>query len=133
MSDSVRKHRRHRLLAECVVRQGERLLSDRVLDASYDGLRVRALDAPSFDEPVQISLRMPGSRVWVEAEGEVTRVIEGRRSGDDGKSFAIKLRRMDGMQRLLLQTVAGCYPEARGGRGDNRDYAKAVERIERDS
>ncbi len=130
MSDSVRKHRRHHLRAECVVRQGERLLSDTVLDASYDGLRVKTLTPPTIGEPVRVSLRMPGSRVWVEAEGTVTRVIEGRRSGDDGRSFAIRLRRMDGMQRLLLSTVAGLYPEARGGRGESRDYARAVERID---
>lgn len=133
MSESVRQHRRHLLRAECTVRQGERLLSDQILDASYTGLRVRALAPPKLDEPVRVSLRVPGSRVWLEAEGTVTRLIEGRRSGDDGRSFAIRIRRMDGMQRLLLSTVAGFRPEARGGRGESRDYAKAVERIERAS
>lgn len=109
--------------------EGERLLADRVLDASYDAIRVRALVVPPLGTKVRVSMRMPGSRVWVDADGTVSRVIHGRRSGDDSASFAIHLRRMDGMQRLLLSTVAQMYPEAAGGRGDTRDYAKAIERI----
>jgi hypothetical protein len=73
---------------------------------------------------------VPGAGVWLEAEGTVARVLEGRRAGEAERSFAIRLSRMDGTQRQLLRAVAGLYPEARGGRGESRDPRGALARGE---
>ena len=131
---SRRQHRRYRLRAECVLRSrlDDRLLSDRTLDVSWSGLRASALKGARLGEPVRVSVRIPGSITWVDAEGVVTRVCPGRRAGDGGEAFGVRLRRMDGMLRLLLARVACRYPEIPAQRGGERDYARAVLRIASD-
>lgn len=76
-----------------------------------------------------MSLRIPGSATWIDAEGEVTRICPGRREADGGSAFGVRLRRMDGMLRLLLTMVARTYPAVNPVRGTSRDYARTVLRI----
>lgn len=132
MDDTTsRQHRRHLVNAECEVRSAidGRLLADRTLDVSWSGLRVLALDEARLDERVRVTIRIPRSRTWIEADGRVERVLGGRREGDEGPALGISLRRMDGMLRLLLASVIERYPEAACGRGFERDYARAIARI----
>ena len=130
-TEHARDHRRHALLASCIVRaSGDgRLLGDRTLDVSYSGIRVAALDRVRVGERVEVSLEVPGSRVWIRAGGRVERVIEGRRAGDGGRSLGVRVDRMDGFSRILLTTIARQFPEVARGRGTARNYAEAVARI----
>ncbi|MBX3271414.1 MAG: PilZ domain-containing protein [Sandaracinaceae bacterium] len=129
MPERARRHRRHRMKSECEVWRGDALVGDRVLDVSPTGLRVRALDRPvAIGDRVELSLRVPGTETWVELTGEVVRRIEGRRAGDDGRSFAVALRGAPSLVRRLLASVAGWYPEASGGRGRWRDPDAAAAR-----
>lgn len=126
-----REHRRYRLRAECVIRscRDDRLISDQTLDVSWSGIRVSALQEARLGERVKVSVRVPGSITWLDADGEVTRLCVGRRFADGGATLGVRLRRMDGMLRLLLTTVARAYPMVAPQRGGSRDYARAVLRI----
>ena len=126
-----RQHRRYRVRAECVLRscRDDRLISDQALDVSWSGLRVSALQETRIGERVKVSLRIPGSITWLDADGEITRVSPGRRVADGGSTLGVRLHKMDGMLRLLLTTVARGYPAVAPQRGGTRDYARAVLRI----
>ncbi len=131
MTASTARQRRHRVRTECIVRSARdaRLLGDRTLDLSYDGARIAALGPARLGERVTMSIALPGTRIWFEAEGRVERIEEGRRRGDEGPALGIRVDRMDGMKRLLLATVLRHHPVMRHGRGDARDYAMSVARI----
>lgn len=121
MSDSIRREPRYRMTSECLVESGETIISDRALDVSSNGLRVRAIAELRVGAPVRLKLRIPGSGVWVEGEGEVARRIEGRRSSDEGRAYGIRFRRMSPLSRQLVRTAACWYPEVAHGRGSSRD------------
>ncbi|MBX3270132.1 MAG: PilZ domain-containing protein [Sandaracinaceae bacterium] len=129
--DSHRGHRRYLVNTDCVVRSSadDRLLADETLDLSWSGLRARALGGARVGERVRVSVRVPGSRTWLDADGVVARTAPGRRAGERGETLAVALRRMDGMHRLLLATVVRRFPEVPPERGGTRDYARAIQRI----
>jgi hypothetical protein len=130
-TDLSRQHRRHAFAASCIVRSVEdgRLVGDRTIDLSYAGARISAVGAARVGERVDVSLEIPGSRVWVSARARVERVIAGRRDGDDGPALGLRIEKMHGFDRLMLTTIARSYPEVTGSRGGRRDYASAVARI----
>lgn len=132
---SLRQHRRHRVHTDCLLRASsdDRLIADEVVDGSWSGLRVRSLGPARLGEPVRISIRVPGSRLWLEADGVVARVCPGRRADDGGETLGVAVRRMDGMHRLLLATAFRRHPEVPTSRGGRRDYARAVARIADDT
>ena len=101
------------------------------MDISYSGIRVATMGAARLGERVRVSVQIPQSSVWLEGTGRVERVSLGRRAGDEGPSFGVRIDRMDGMKRVLLTKIASRYPAVRAGRGADRDYAKTIERIER--
>ena len=96
---------------------------------SYSGVRVRALRHARIGERVLVSLRLPGTRLWVDAEGEVTRRSAGRRLGDGGPSLGITLCKMHGLDRIVMASYAKQQPRVRGRRGARRDYARQIARI----
>ncbi len=130
-TEHARDHRRHALLASCIVRSSRdgRLLGDRTLDVSYSGIRVTALDQARVGERVDVSLELPGSRVWIRAGGRIERVLAGRRAGEGGPSLGVRIDRMDGFSRILLTSIARQLPEVARGRGASRNYAEVVARI----
>ena len=129
MSDSTRQDPRYCMTSECLVESGETLVSDRALDVSSSGLRVRAVADLGIGAPVTVRLRIPGSGVWVEGEGEITRRIEGRRSGDPGRGYGIRLRRMSPLSRQLMRSAACWYPESARGRGARRDPSRRASSV----
>ena len=130
-TEDSRQHRRSAVQARCIARAAldGRLLSDSTLDVSYSGVRLAALGRAQLGERVELSLELPGSRVWIEASGKIERVIAGRRAGDEGPALGVRVDRMDGMKRLLLAQVASGYPEVPRSRGARRDYVLSVLRI----
>lgn len=125
---------RHALQTDCIVLSegGRLLLGDRALDVSWDGLLVRAQGVARRGDRVRASIRLPHSRVWVEGEGYVARVVAGRRELDEGAGYGIRLDRMDGITRLLLTSIFVRYPRRRSSRGTARDYARIIGRLASD-
>jgi hypothetical protein len=126
---------RHLFSASCIARSARdgRLLSDHTLDASYSGVGLAACGQAVVGERVELSIELPGSRVWVRGSGRIERVIAGRRAGDAGPAFGVRVDRMDGLSRILLSTVARSFPRVRGDRGAARDYAERIAQIARDA
>ena len=128
-----RMHRgkdRYAMITDCMVESDDgRLIGARTLDGSWDGLHVLACDTVRFGERVKVSVRVPRSSFWIEAEGRITRLDFGRRKGDRGAAFGVCLERMHGMDRLVWGTALRRLPKAVAKRGESRDYASSVERI----
>ena len=75
--------RRDVLLPCQAVRESDfKLISDRTLDVSVDGLLLPVDEPILTGETLIVSFPIPG--MWIDAECSVTRVVLGRRPGDDG-------------------------------------------------
>lgn len=131
-TDLSRQHRRHAFRASCIARSREdgRLLADRMLDVSYAGMRLAALSDARVGEKIEVSFEIPGSRVWMSAQGRIERVLAGRREGDEGPALGVRIDRMNGFDRLMLATIVRGTPESPSTRGGRRDYAEMVRRID---
>ena len=134
---SERQFSRHGVRTACVVmtQDGQRLLGDETMDLSWDGVRIRSYEPSArVGDEVRVKLQIPKSRVWIDCEGYVARVMPGRRRGDDPPSLGLKINRMDGMMRLLLATtIKHRQPPEASIRGPRRDYAEIVRRIRVDA
>jgi len=101
-----------RTLCHAVGLEGFRLLGERALDLSPRGMLI-ACDGPvQLGEEVVVSFRAPGEDgLWMDAEGEVARVIEGLRPGDPGYCMGIDFTYFERSTRIeLLSRLAGTPP-----------------------
>jgi hypothetical protein len=66
-----------------------RLIADRTLDISVDGLLLPMADDErvAVGDSLIVSFPIPG--LWIDAEATVTRVVHGRRPGDDGAACGV--------------------------------------------
>ncbi|MBX3189034.1 MAG: PilZ domain-containing protein [Labilithrix sp.] len=80
--------RREVLLPCQAVRERDfKLLADRTLDVSVDGLLLPVNEHILTGETLIVSFPIPGT--WIDAEATVTRVVHGRRPGDDGLAIGV--------------------------------------------
>jgi len=84
MRASRRIGTRRSVLLPCqAVRESDfKLISDRTLDVSVDGLLLPVAEPILTGETLIVSFPIPG--MWIDAECSVARVVHGRRPGDDG-------------------------------------------------
>lgn len=88
---------------------GFRLLGDKILDISPYGLLVAADQEVFVGEEVIISFELGGK--WFDADGEVTRVIEGWRDGDPGYAFGLAFTNISLCDRIdLSERLRGVPP-----------------------
>jgi len=90
---------------------GFELLGEQALDLSPRGMLV-ACDAPAaLGEEVLISLLTPGpDPVWLDAEGEITRIVHGYRRGDAGYCIGLHFKYLERSARSELLTRLAGYP-----------------------
>jgi hypothetical protein len=80
--------RRDVLLPCQAVRERDfKLIADRTLDISVDGLLLPVHEHILTGETLIVSFPIPG--MWIDAECTVTRVVHGRRPGDDGLAIGV--------------------------------------------
>jgi hypothetical protein len=80
--------RRDVLLPCQAVRESDfKLIADRTLDVSVDGLLLPVHEPILTGETLIVSFPIPG--MWIDAECSVTRVVHGRRPGDDGLAIGV--------------------------------------------
>lgn len=92
---SVRESRRlatrRQVLLPCqAVRERDfKLIADRTLDVSIDGmlLPIEEGEVVLTGESLVVSFPIPG--MWIDAEATVSRVVHGRRPGDDGLAIGV--------------------------------------------
>jgi hypothetical protein len=64
-----------------------KLIAERTLDVSVDGLLLPVTTPVLTGEPVIVSFAIPGA--WIDAEAIVTRVVHARRPGDEGLAVGL--------------------------------------------
>ena len=64
-----------------------KLIADRTLDVSVDGVLLPVEEPVLTGETLILSFPIPG--MWIDAEASVTRVVHDRRPGDDGLAIGV--------------------------------------------
>jgi len=106
------------------------LLSERCLDLSMLGLRVRALRHAPVGTRVIASLRIPDSSMWLDVEGVIARVAWGRRDSDEVPAFGVRfLSALPAVESAVLAARLLGMPPPVPRRGLRIDYAESVRRI----
>ncbi|MBK8171244.1 MAG: PilZ domain-containing protein [Sandaracinaceae bacterium] len=72
-----------------------RLVGERILDLSTNGVLLACDDGVRIDEPILLSINAPGTDEWFDAEGKVARIIEGYRPNDPGYCAGIRFTALD--------------------------------------
>jgi hypothetical protein len=89
-----------------------RLIADRIVNLSPDGMLVGPADPVLTGEPLMVSFRVPGLADWIDAEAVVRRVVHGRRPGETRRSLGIELLDLAGYSRRLLAALSRQLPPA---------------------
>lgn len=135
MSVLVRRNQRtatrHSLRVPCqVVRESDfRLLGEATMDLSIDGMLVRSDIEVAPGEDVVITFQATPLGLWFDAEGTVTRIVKGRRPGDDGRAVGLRFRNMSYLSRLLLRGHLRRQPPPLPRRNVRFDWAESIRRI----
>jgi hypothetical protein len=77
-----------------------KLIADRTLDVSVDGLLLPLRTRVLTGESLIVSFSIPG--MWIDVEATVARVIHGRRPGDDGLAIGVIFDSMAPSARAAL-------------------------------
>src|SRR5689334_13981122 len=91
-AENRRRAARRAVRVSCqVVRERDfRLLSERALDLSPDGMFVECSARVLTGEPVVLTFRDARSGRWVDAEATVVRVVHRRRAGDAVRGLGLR-------------------------------------------
>lgn len=125
---SVRRAARTR--CQAVTWDGFRLLGERALDLSPQGMLVACDDIATLGERVVVSFKAPGEDgPWMDAEAELSRIVQGFRPEDPGYCVGLEFRYFERSSRNeLLVRLAGTPPPVPGRRlRDPRARASAVQ------
>lgn len=72
-----------------------RLVGERVLDISTNGVLLACDDGVRLGEALILSINAPGTDEWFDAEGKVARIIEGYRPNDPGYCAGVRFTALD--------------------------------------
>jgi hypothetical protein len=128
-----RRSIRRAVSAECqvVTDRHFQLVGIRALDLSVEGMLVESDHRPPLGEEVIVSLKLPGTTMWVDAEAEVMRHVLGLRRSDPSAGIGLRFTGMDSITKVLLRSSLVGRPPPAPGRRLRRDYARTVEMIHR--
>ncbi len=128
-TDRASLRRAARTPCQVVADDGFRLLGEWTLDLSGDGLLVRSDASARIGELVYISLQVPQGRSWIDAEGEIVRVVRGLRRSDAARGLGVRFTRISAFDRALLSGALELLPPVMPARRMRRDYAATVANI----
>lgn len=89
-----------RLACQAVAEREFELIAESTLDVSVDGVLLPVTKPIAIGEPLIVSFQIPGA--WIDAEAVVTRVIQGRRPGDDGMAIGAMFEKLSASSRAAL-------------------------------
>jgi PilZ domain len=109
-----RRTTRHRVgtFGQCVRLDDFRLIGERILDASAEGVLVACDAQVRTGERVLLSFPVGERHAYFDAEAEVVRVIEGHRDGDPGYCAGLRFVDFERSARLAMGVDLRRYPEA---------------------
>ncbi len=123
---------RRDLQLRCQVIRGKdhRLIGARTVDLSTDGLLVRSEGDIAVGDPVIVSFRATDFDIRFDAEGEVTRILHGRRDYDRGRCLGVRFDLKGAVHRHILRGHLRRVPPTLPRRVSRVDYAETVRRID---
>src|SRR5690349_1696641 len=80
-----------------------RLVADRALDVSPDGMLVATDDEMEVGESVVVSFKATQLGIRFDSEATVARIIRGRRDRDPGTAVGLSFSSLDRVKRLILR------------------------------
>jgi hypothetical protein len=130
LSSSSRSLRpmRHTLNIACqVVRERDfRLVADRVVDLSLNGMLVAPADPVLTGEKLIVSFASPFSGRWIDAQATVTRVLHGRRPGEFRRALGLEFEVLDAESLTELHDCLRRIPPAPPGARRRIPYNRQV-------
>lgn len=84
-----------------------RLVGDRAIDLSPQGLLVLSDDRVEEDTELVVSFMTTQLPIWFDTRATVARVVEGRRPGDAGRALGLRFRSLPSVKRLILRGHLG--------------------------
>jgi hypothetical protein len=126
---SQRRAIRRAVRVDCqVVRERDfKLLGDWALDLSPDGMLIVTRDVVLTGEEVIVSFPIPRTRIIVDAEATVARVVHGRRPTDrHRRALGISFDSLEPEYRRLLRAHLRNIPPPLPSRAPRVDYASTV-------
>ncbi|HVH42525.1 MAG TPA: PilZ domain-containing protein [Labilithrix sp.] len=114
-----------------IVRERDfRLVAEKALDVSPDGMLVATDVEMAPGENVFVSFRATDLGIWFDTEAHVTRVIHGRRPRDRGRGVALRFSTMPSVKRFILRGHLRRVPPPIPSRAQRIDWAATIRRIE---
>jgi hypothetical protein len=128
---SDRRVGRRAVFVECqVVREDKfKLLGDRAIDLSTDGMLVLSSAHVLKGQEVLVSLRVPGTGRWLDVAATVARVVRGRRHGDRGRALGLRFEPLDTASSRMLRWALRRVPPTLPVRPPRIDYAATASLI----
>jgi hypothetical protein len=122
---------RHLMRLPCqVVRERDfRLIADRVENLSLTGISVSPAEAVLTGEKLIVSFRLPHEGVWIDAEACVTRVIHGRRPGEDQRALGLAFQDVNEELRCAIARELTRIPPAPPGRSHRSEPSQRIMRV----
>ncbi|MEM6962587.1 MAG: PilZ domain-containing protein [Myxococcota bacterium] len=115
---------------QVVAENGFRLVGRGTRDLSPLGVRARCVESCSVGERVFVSVRMPSGMCWLDAEGEVIRLVFDPQSAEETAAYvAVLFRPLPAVDRAILDGALLGFPPPIPDRPLLRDYAKAIRDI----
>jgi PilZ domain len=137
--DRRREVRRAVHLQCCVVRRTDgRRIGDRTVDLSPEGMLVLSDECTDEDAELFVTFRATELHIRFDTSATVTRIVQGRRRGDEGRALGLRFQSLPAVSRLILRghlrnlprPIALREPPPKlAPRGDRIDYAQVVRRI----
>jgi hypothetical protein len=113
-----------------------RLLGDRTVDLSPQGMLVLSDERIESGEEVVVSFQATELPIWFDTLATVSRVVEDRRPGDAGRALGLHFETLPAVSRLILRGHLRRLPSARAKREpppelvrNEPDYAQIVRDI----
>lgn len=121
-----------RTACQVVTEEAFRLVAERTIDVSAEGMLVESNAELERGTAILFSLLLPGGQTWIDGEGRVSRVLRGLRATDGRRSLGISFERLDAVDRALLRASLRGRPPSLPARPLRMDYVSAIRMIGRD-
>jgi hypothetical protein len=114
-----RRPNRHTVKIPCsIVRERDfRLVADRVLNLSADGMLAGPADPVLTGEKLIVSFKSPRWGIWIDTEATVARVVHGRRFGEHRRALGIQFDDLAAFSKFVLEHTLCRLPPSPPGIG----------------